>query len=83
MLENSTRHVKYGTDFDTMDLLSDRIEGTDYDAGPELVSETTEFFSFHGSFDRDPRFCLEAESPFPATIQGIILGHALAEKVRA
>lgn len=83
LLSNSTRMVRYGQDFDLMDELADRGSGTSYDTGPGLVDETTDFLPMPGSMNNDSRVCLECVSPFPVTIQGMVVAMSLAEKVKA
>jgi hypothetical protein len=83
LLLGSTRQIRYGADFDTMDQLPDLSGDVTYDAGPGLIDDTTDFFPIPAGHSRDPRLCLEIEAPHPVTIQGYVLGFHLDEKVKA
>ena len=83
LLNNSTRAIRFGQDFETMDELPDRGGDATYDSGTGLVTETTDWHPLPGGFSRDSRVCLEVQSPFPVTISGYVIPHSLAEKVKA
>ena len=83
MLLNSVRVLRYGSTFTLMDAMRDLDGDVAYDSGEGLVTVTTDFFPIPGAYSRDPRLCIEVDAPHPVTIQGLVLAHHLAEKVRA
>lgn len=65
--------VRIGRDFDNMTKLSSVYKGKvldPYYIVPEWDYEAT---SFGGKYDTDSRICIEAVSPYPATICGMVI----------
>jgi hypothetical protein len=65
--------LRIGRDFDNMTKLSNVFRGKpldDYFIVPEWDYEAT---AFGGKFDTDSRVCITAQSPYPATIQGMVI----------
>ena len=82
LLNALTAGISYGATFDEMDTLPDRDDSTPYDEATGLFTGVTESYAIPGNArSRDPRFCLELASPYPATVQGFVLGHEIMEKV--
>lgn len=88
LLDSVTSGIKYGAAFDDvnqpMDPVQTYLQGPVlYDSGPGLIDDTTDHFALGSAHTRDPRLCLEFDAPFPATIQGYVLGFHLDERVKA
>lgn len=65
--------LRIGRDFDNMTKLSSIYKGRALDQY-EIVDEWDyEATSFNGKFDTDSRVCIEAVSPYPVTICGLVI----------
>ena len=65
--------LRIGRDFDNMSKLSSIFKGKVLDPFyivPEWDYEAT---AFGGKYDTDSRICIEATSPYPATIAGVVI----------
>lgn len=80
ILENSTRAIECGGDFERMDMLPDRDHDANLDSGPGLWSGITEAVNIPGDLTRDPRLCLRGQSPGPVTIAGFVMTGDMHER---
>lgn len=80
VLNNTTRAIEYGGDFDLMDQLHDRDLGTLLDNGSGLFTGTTEPVNVPSDPSRDARVCLRMKSPHPVTINGYIVSADMHER---
>jgi len=65
--------IRYGQDFDTLDDLPWIEAGTTVDLDSIWTSYDYDAFSFNGTWDTDPRLCLEAASPRPCTVLAAVM----------
>jgi hypothetical protein len=65
--------LRIGRDFDTMTKLSSIFKGRVLDPYEVVEDWDYEATSFNGKFDTDSRVCIEASSPYPATICGLVI----------
>jgi hypothetical protein len=62
--------VRFGRDFANMDRISDSLPGTVFNGTVEIFEGEFDF-PFNGATERDPRICLELDTPGPSTILGL------------
>lgn len=69
--------IRYGGEFDNTDRpLSRMREQVDYETAPAVVSSSVDdedMMAFEGAWDTDSRVCLETNSPFPASVLGMVM----------
>jgi hypothetical protein len=65
--------LRIGRDFDNMTKLSSVFKGKVLE--PFAIVEEWDYdaTAFGGKFDTDSRVCIEASSPYPATISGLVI----------
>lgn len=71
--------LRYGRDFENLDDLPLNRDGADVDADSIISTADDQMTGFPGEWSTDSRLCLEAASPRPCTILGVVLGLATSE----
>lgn len=80
--KTGTSSICYGGDFSEMDRLDDTaVQGGHYDSAFPLFNGPTEVLTIPAAYSFDPRLCLKAQSPLPATVQALVIGRDLHERV--
>lgn len=82
LLQNThVQGLQYGRDFDNMDYLPLTREGETVGDDDILSSADDQMTAFPGDWNTDERLCLQAASPRPCTVLGVVLGMATAERL--
>lgn len=68
------RGLKFGKDFTSMDVISQRVEGADVASGTIHSLYDHEPVSLPSNFGTDSRLCLQGQSPYPCTVLGLTVG---------
>jgi hypothetical protein len=73
VLENAhARGLKFGQDFDTMDTLPQVEDGAKVDRDSVWTFYNKPSIEFDGTWDTDPRICLQAQAPLGCTVLGMV-----------
>lgn len=73
--------LEVGRDFDNMDNLPLTRDGADVSTNSIITSADDQMTAFPGDWDTDARLCMEAASPRPCTVLGVVLGMEVAERL--
>ena len=65
--------LRIGRDFDNMSKLSSIFRGKVLDRYQVVEDWDYDATAINGKFDTDSRICIEASSPYPATISGVVI----------
>lgn len=80
MLYESMPVLRYGQSFTAMDELKERSLESQYDSGPGLTTATTDDLPIPEGLSKDPRICLEMESPYWVQLHGFVLSEFKNER---
>lgn len=73
--------LQYGPDFNTLDALPLVVDGADVDPNSIWSAYDYDMSAFPGSWNTDPRLCLQAASPRPATVLAATIDIETRERV--
>lgn len=72
--------IQYGPSFDQLDRLPLIEDGALVDADTIWDEYDKAAFEFGGSWESDPRLCLQATAPYPVTLLAAVLGISTSDK---